>query len=122
MLKTYLFALIIGLQAAVGLNLAVGLTDQNSGFDSRPVAVASQSTITSVLEEQDTDYLQSIKELGITLHPGKDYASDSNDDNPEALKKCASLVFRTLQAMPDDTAGKIKNLTLYFNSSGRRGL
>ncbi len=121
MLKTYLFAIIIGLQAAVGLNLTVGQTGQLTGFESRPVALARESSRTSVSTNQNLDYLQEIKKLGITLHPGKDYAKDSND-NPETLKKCAGLVYKTLSTMPQDTVKKIKNLTLYSNSNGRRGL
>jgi len=124
MLKTYLFAIIIGLQAAIGLNVTASMVDNHPGYDSQPIIVSAQAADTSGLAgaaNEKTDALTELQKMGITLHPGKDFTADSNDD-PKATLACASLVYKTLQVMPAETVKQIKNLTLYFNATGRRGL
>ena len=121
MLKTYLFALTVGLQAVFGLNATAQYIDRPLDLPSRPVAETRLTGDSNVLARQEEDYLQKIRDLGIVINPGKEFAADSQD-NPIQLKHCASLVYRTLEVMPPETVGKLKNLTLYFNSTGRRGL
>lgn len=135
MLKSYLLALIIGLQALVGFNTgnnllgAQPLTEQNNWpsqnnqalLESRPVADVPLKIAASDQAGGEINYIGKLEDLGITLHPGTDYAADSVE-TPISLNRCASLVYRTFQVMPADTVEKVKNLTLYFNSTGRRGL
>lgn len=59
--------------------------------------------------------------LGITLHPGTEYTSQSKA-NPLTLQHCKSLVYRTLKSLPAEPVRHLKNLTLYFADTGRRGL
>jgi len=121
MLKTYLFALIVGIQAIFGLNATVGQIDNGPEIPSRPVAAIDDRVVTTVQANKQPDYLQKLKDMGMKLHPGSSFAPD-NVENPVQLKHCASLVYRTLSVMPPETVGQVKNLTLYFNSTGRRGL
>ena len=121
MLKTYLFALIVGVQAIFGLNATVEFVDNPVDLSSRPVAETIVSREDYALAKRQEDYLLKLTEMGIKLHPGTDFAKDSVD-NPVQMKQCASLVYRTLSVMPPETVKKLKNLTLYFNSTGRRGL
>ncbi len=126
MLRTYLFAFIIGIQTIFGLNfgteiLEAGQAFTENGYDSRPVAQNIQLTSDLYSQIEEQDYLKRLTDLGITLHPGQDYDQDSVD-NPYEKNKCASLVYKTLQAMPEQTTKQIKNLTLYFSPEGSRGL
>lgn len=66
-------------------------------------------------------YAQEFDSLGITLHPGKSYKPESNG-SPRSLNRCKSLVYRTLLSLPPEPVGRLKNLTLYFSDTGRRGL
>ena len=68
-----------------------------------------------------TDYASGFDSLGITLHPGSEYAADDNT-SPSSLNHCKSLVYRTLKSLPSDHSGHLRNLTLYFSDTGRRGL
>jgi hypothetical protein len=62
-----------------------------------------------------------LEEMGISLHPGTDYAPGSKS-SPSSLKHCKSLVYRTLKSLPQEPVKRLRNLTLYFNDEGRRGL
>jgi hypothetical protein len=122
MLKTYLFALVVGLQAAFGLNATVGYLDNHSvDFASRPSAATAQWETAGQQNSKDRDYLAAITDLGIKLHPGSEFDSGSVY-NDQSEKHCASLVYRTFSVMPMETVSKVKNLTFYYNSKGRRGL
>jgi hypothetical protein len=115
MLKSYLLSLLIGLQTLFGANSA------NLSLDNRPVAGEGSPTETSIIESKSGDFTAKLQEMGITLHPGTDFTADSLE-TPISLNHCASLVYKTFQLIPADTINKVKNLTLYFNSNGRRGL
>jgi hypothetical protein len=66
-------------------------------------------------------YSKGLEDLGISLHPGTSYTSDSVS-SPSSLKHCESLVYRTLKSLPVESVSRLKNLTLYFSDEGRRGL
>jgi hypothetical protein len=122
MLKTYLLALIIGLQAAFGLNATVDYLDElNAGTPSRPAAENSLPADSAQSVARETDFLAAIKEMGITIHPDTAYSTESRY-SAVAEKHCAELVFRTLSVMPEETVDRLKNLTFYYTPSGRRGL
>lgn len=122
MLKTYLLALIIGLQAAFGLNATVDYLDElNAGTPSRPAAENSLPADSAQSAARETDFLAAIKEMGITLHPGQEYNAQSRW-NESAEKHCAELVYRTFNVMPEETVQQLKNLTFYYAPNGRRGL
>lgn len=131
MLKSYLLALVAGFQAVVGMNFSTQIfaqqlessphVDQPVVYESRPVAQTTPVTKLATTVSQDTDFIKDLKDLNISLHPGSDYAKDSVD-NPVSLQHCASLVYQTLKLVPKDVSSKVKDLTLYFNSTGRRGL
>ncbi len=67
------------------------------------------------------DYASGLDSLGIALHPGSDFMPGS-DGTRLSLDHCKSLVYRTLKSLPQEPVKKLKNLTLYFSDSGRRGL
>ncbi len=69
----------------------------------------------------EEDYAQRLEKMGISLHPGTDYASNSKATK-SSLNHCKSLVYKTLKSLPKEPVSKLKNLTLYFNNDGRRGL
>lgn len=121
MLKTYLLALIVGVQTIFGINATVEFIDNPQQLTSRPVAETAPLGDGTVLAKQEDDYLQKLRDMGIAIHPGQEFAADSVD-NPVQLKHCASLVYKTLEVMPPEAVNKVKNLTLYFNAKGRRGL
>ncbi|MGL5831075.1 MAG: hypothetical protein ACRCZE_02900 [Candidatus Altimarinota bacterium] len=69
----------------------------------------------------DENFKNKLAKLGVTLHPGTDFAEDSVY-NPISELHCSSLVYRVLTLIPKETADHLKNLTFYFNDTGRRGL
>jgi len=131
MLRSYLLALIAGLQAVAGINFSTQIfaqqlesspqVDEQIAYESRPVAQTTDVSKVALVDSKQVDYVQDLKSLNITLHPGSDFAKDSVE-NPISLQHCASLVYKTLQLVPQDVSTKVKDLTLYFNSTGRRGL
>lgn len=69
----------------------------------------------------ETVYAEELDSLGITLHPGNTFKPESNG-SPRSLNHCKSLVYRTLKSLPSEPVNHLKNLTLYFSDTGRRGL
>jgi hypothetical protein len=69
----------------------------------------------------EADYEKQLSELGITLHPGTSYAPGSTSST-SSLKHCESLVYRTLNSLPIEATSELKNLTLDFSDTARRGL
>lgn len=124
MIRTYFLVLVIGLQVALGFQFGPELLKNSSKTDH---AVASSLLkADSINSEQKpaankVAFLDKLKDKGITLHPGSEFTSNDNP-TPMAKEHCAELVYKTLEVMPRDVTGKLKNLTLYFSSTGRRGL
>lgn len=121
MLKTYLLAFGLITQLVMGWSSL----DQ-SHYQDKQVAYRSTPVISDLPEigmerGNELDYSKKIREMGITLHPGTDFTPDSVD-NPISANRCASLVYRTLEVLPKEVVSNLKNLTFYFNSTGRRGL
>lgn len=63
-----------------------------------------------------------LSELGVNLHPGTDFESNDPKPTETSLNHCKSLVYKTLKSLPPQHTSKLKNLTLYFSDTGRRGL
>jgi hypothetical protein len=124
MMKTYFLA--FGLIAQLWMGLS-GLEQNQNQVQDKQVAYRSSPVIKNEMPKivtapgSDVNYDKKFEEMGITLHPGTDFAPDSLDD-PISADRCASLVYRTLEVLPKETVSNLKNLTLYFNNTGRRGL
>jgi hypothetical protein len=73
----------------------------------------------AALDEQHSS--SQLEDLGITLHPGTDYAPESKS-SPSSLNHCKAIVYKTLESLPSQPVKKLKSLTLYFSNDGRRGL
>lgn len=126
MLRTYLFALIIGVQTFLGINASNAYIQENLHmYESKPIqTITSDDSARFVALEQGNTVLNpvdKIASLGITLHPGSEFAADDNADE-RALNQCASLVYEVFSVMPPKIVNNVENLTLYFNDHGRRGL
>lgn len=127
MIRTYLLVLVIGLQVALGFQFGPELLKNSSktATDNKQFAVNDLKAEAISSEQKPAAskiaFLDKLKDKGITLHPGSEFTS-SDKPTPMAKEHCAELVYRTLEVMPADVSGKLKNLTLYFSSTGRRGL
>ncbi|MCC7197281.1 hypothetical protein IT413_03775 [Candidatus Peregrinibacteria bacterium] len=77
-------------------------------------------TQTTALTEEEA--AAKLSELGVKLHPGTDFESSDPKPTESSLNHCKSLVYKTLASLPPRHASQLKNLTLYFSDSGRRGL
>lgn len=122
MIKTYLLAFGLVAQLLIGWS-GLGpnqIEDKQVAYQSSPVVKRELPKIVTATGS-DIDYSKKIQEMGITLHPGTDFTPDS-ENNPISANRCASLIYHTLEVLPKETVSNLKNLTLYFNSSGRRGL
>ncbi len=129
MLKTYLLALGLAAQVWMGWGAmppAQEVHTQNSALMQeglKPVEANTGDNYVNpvVSASEDVDIVQKIADMGIKLHPGSEY--DKGSINTVAdLDRCAGLVYQTLQALPDGIARNLKDLTLYFTNTGRRGL
>jgi hypothetical protein len=99
--------------------------DQSSFFNTliqkKYLADSGQIEYNVSAGSSEESYAQKLGEMGISLHPGTDYAPGSTS-SPSSLKHCKSLVYKTLQSLPSEDVKGLKNLTLYFNDEGRRGM
>jgi Putative zinc-binding metallo-peptidase len=68
----------------------------------------------------DDEYARALDDSDIQLHSGSTYKSDSISTD-RSLTHCKSLVYQTLNSLPDKHVNHLEDLTLYF-SDGRRGL
>lgn len=98
----------------------------NAIFDQQIQTTPSLAQIENVRYDRsaasdENVYAEELDSLGIELHPGNTYKPESNG-SPRSLNHCKSLVYRTLKSLPDEPVNHLKNLTLYFSDSGRRGL
>lgn len=127
MLRTYLFALIIGVQTFLGINASNAYIQENLHmYESQPIQtiIAPVDSARFVAQENgglSFNAIDKLESMGITLHPGSNFAADDNADE-RALNQCASLVYGVFSVMPPKIVNNVKNLTLYFNDHGRRGL
>ena len=123
MIRTYLLVLVIGLQVALGFQFGPELLKSSSKTEFNVTTSEVKADLSSEQKPAANKmaFLDRLKERGITLHPGSEFTSSDNP-TPMAREHCAELVYRTLEVMPDDVSAKLKNLTLYFSSTGRRGL
>jgi len=68
----------------------------------------------------DGEYARALETFDIQLHSGSTYKSDSKSTD-RSLTHCKSIVYQTLNSLPEKHVNHLKDLTLYF-SDGRRGL
>lgn len=71
-----------------------------------------------LLEKYYSDQLET---FGIKLRPGTNQRSDSRP-TAQTSTKCRSIVYQTLNELPESHREQIKELTLYYTKDGRRGL
>lgn len=127
MIRTYLLVLVIGLQVALGFQFGPELLKNSSKAvaDNQQVFNQDLKAKTLVNEQKPAAnkvaFLDKLKDKGITLHPGSEFTTNDSP-TPTTQEHCAELVYKTLEIMPKDVSSKLKNLTLYFSSTGRRGL
>lgn len=77
---------------------------------------------TKVLQNDDTDYHRSLtEEFNLSLHPGTQY-EDGKIASPSSADHCESLVYKALKNLPEEQVEHLKNLTLFYADTGRRGL
>jgi len=69
----------------------------------------------------DENYANSLDGLGISLHSA-DGSTQEGKPDLSSLNHCKSLVYRALQSLPSEDVSQLKNLTLSFDPSVRRGL
>ena len=69
----------------------------------------------------DETYANSLDGLGISLHSA-DGSTQEGKPDLSSLNHCKSLVYRALQSLPSEDVSQLKNLTLSFDPSVRRGL
>jgi hypothetical protein len=100
-----------------GQPVAAELDNGQAVFESQQVA----NLEIKASELDDESFKKKLAKLGVTLHPGTDFAEDSVY-NPISELHCSSLIYRVLTLIPKETAEQLSDLTFYFNDTGRRGL
>ena len=113
-------SLLIGIISVVFLSsvhveeTATSLPFQNSGIE----RIQKKSLVVSGDYKK---YASSFNALPITLYPGTTHREDSSSTALDE-EKCKSVVYRTLQSLPDNQAELLEHLTLFYTNDGRRGL
>lgn len=134
-MKLYLLSIIIGINALLGISYNEVISQNDLKSDSINTHLFTSSSVDENINSignynniqldgplsSNEDFVQQIKDLGIIIQPGNSYANDSYNTSDE-LEACAALVFQTLNKVSNDITENLKNLTLYFNNYGRRGL
>jgi hypothetical protein len=96
----------------------IGLADIfNSPTASNPV-VADQSHSAANTDKQ---YSSKLTDFPINIYAQVEANANVNTITPEA-EHCKALVYRTLSSLPKEPVNKLKNLTLIFSDTARRGL
>lgn len=69
----------------------------------------------------ENHYASQLDSFGLNLKSG---AGSTQEGKPDlsSLNHCKSLVYRTLESLPREAVGHLRNLTLNFIDEGRRGL
>lgn len=118
-----LIILLSGSGGAAGSQPEQSFQAQAAEKESRkaPEAVFQKSQPKSDPSVIENYYASALDNLPITFHPGGDYRADSSP-TPAAARRCKSILYRTLSALPARDTGKVKELTLYYTQDGRRGL
>src|SRR3990167_7658195 len=71
--------------------------------------------------ESEEYYASLLETLPLKLRPGEDHRRDSAPTE-ERETHCKSVVYKTLSSLPQKYTEKLKNLTLFYTTDGRRGL
>lgn len=116
-LRFYLLSISIFLFLAINLQNISGLNQENI-VENLDTAYAQEYNTHAA--STDDYYAFALDTSGIRLYPGTTFKEESRSD-VRSLTHCKSLVFQTLQALPDSHRGYLQHLTLYF-ADGRRGL
>ncbi len=69
----------------------------------------------------ENHYAAELDGLGLNLQTGAGSTQESKPDL-SSLNHCKSLVYRTLASLPQEVVSHLQNLTLTFDTEGRRGL
>ena len=72
-------------------------------------------------ESRNRYYAKRLDQLGIQLIPGTEHRRDSIA-RPKDESRCKSLVYLTLQKLPQNHVQGLQTLTLFYTHDGRRGL
>ena len=111
---------------SLGSLLALLIATNNSvGFGNILKTPTSTNAVVSAQSHSaaNTDKLYSSKlaDLPVNIYAQVENNADISTISPEA-EHCKSLVYRTLSSLPQEPVNKLKNLTLIFNDTARRGL
>ncbi len=69
----------------------------------------------------ETHYAAQLDGLGLHLDTGAG-STQSSEPDLSSLNHCKSLVYRTLESLPQEAVNHLQNLTLSFDNEARRGL
>lgn len=105
---------VILLAEAIGSSLPPALAFFKASPDSRNKKIA-------YVNPADLSFSKKLDNLSIKLHPGSEYRKDSKPTT-STLAHCKSIVYQTLESVPENHSKLVKDLTLYFTQDGRRGL
>lgn len=70
---------------------------------------------------KEANYATKLEDLGIELKSGKTHRKDSKPTLKTATH-CKSLVYQTLEKLPESHKNQLSDLTLFYTKDGRRGL
>lgn len=123
MKRLLLSCFILGVVAAgaVGTNYVLSSMENPNIINLAAAKASSQETVSHPSAAKDANYASRLDELGLSLHAQID-STQEFDSNSEELSHCKALVYRTLKSLPSEPVSKLKNLTLVFSESARRGL
>ncbi len=131
----YIIGLIGILLSPIGTGMQTNLHLENSSQInlSKPISLViplahpsfhleKKTDLQANLGESSVNYLKKLKKLGINLHLGSNFSDVEGDGTQTKLKHCAELTYLTLEKLPQKISSKVKDLTLHFDNSARRGL
>jgi len=69
----------------------------------------------------ETHYAAKLDEMGLKLSSGAG-STQQNEPDVSSLIHCKSLIYRTLESLPQENVNRLQDLTLSFDNNARRGL
>lgn len=95
------------------------IVDAATQYNSSPAEVRNAGSDST--NGKENYYSSLLASLPLSLHPGTDHRADSKA-TADAERRCRSVVYQTLEQLPTQHISKLKELTLFYTTDGRRGL
>jgi len=83
----------------------------------------TENTLENTTEDPlpDSHYANLLTDMDIDIESGSDFAPNTYSPDEDESEHCEMLVYRTIEALPDEHTEELEELNLFYSDTGRRG-